>query len=224
MKAPPATTPSPNPMPGRSKAPEEHVTAPTRERLMEAGLAEFTEHRFADASLNRIIERASASKGSFYHHFQDKQHLYAEVLIRASRTILGNWQVDAATDLSAETYWDGVRRRTEASARAFCRHPEFMPLWRHFQEDYRHLQADDRMRSIMAVGQKTLADLLERGVALGLVRSDLSVMQLAELYESVDRVIDSWFFLQADVLGVEAAMQRQVDLIVDLLRRLTEAR
>lgn len=215
--------------PSASVRPASNVRDPSpsvsaRERLLDAAVAEFATHRFPQASLNRIIQQAGASKGSFYHHFKDKKQLYAEVLIRAAQVVFADWEVHPPDALQADTYWEGLRALTEASAQAFCRHPGFIPLWRHFQEDARHLQDDPQIRAIMAAGQQTLATHLQRGVALGLVRSDLSIAELVELYEAADRVIDGWFFVRANAIGVDAAMTRQVHLIVDLLRRLTEVR
>ncbi|TVR03528.1 MAG: TetR/AcrR family transcriptional regulator [Deltaproteobacteria bacterium] len=181
-------------------------------------------HRFPDASLNRIIRQAGASKGSFYHHFRDKLHLYEEVLLRARQITMEDWDSRSPDELDADTFWDGLRALTLASAEAFCRHPELMPLWRHFHEDHRSLRHADGLKAIVAAGQRTLAAYLDRGVQLGLIRTDLSTAQLVDLYEAVDHVIDTWFFDRIDADStVEDALALQVDLIVDLLRRLTAA-
>ncbi len=44
--------------------------------LIEAGLDEFAMKNYRNASLNKIIENASISKGTFYYYFKDKKALY----------------------------------------------------------------------------------------------------------------------------------------------------
>lgn len=51
-----------------------------RQRLMEAVWQEFTEVSYMDASINRIIQKAEISRGSFYQYFSGKQDLFAYLL------------------------------------------------------------------------------------------------------------------------------------------------
>jgi AcrR family transcriptional regulator len=60
-----------------SRAP---ITAPrdrkgdrTRERIFQAGLAEFREHGFDAASIGAIAQRAGTSRASFYFHYPSKE-------------------------------------------------------------------------------------------------------------------------------------------------------
>lgn len=45
----------------------------TRERLFQAGLAEFRERGFDDASVGAIAQRAGTSRASFYFHYPSKE-------------------------------------------------------------------------------------------------------------------------------------------------------
>lgn len=45
----------------------------TREALLEAGVELFLEGGYDFTGTNAILERADAPRGSFYHHFEDKQ-------------------------------------------------------------------------------------------------------------------------------------------------------
>lgn len=51
-----------------------------RTRFLNAAWAEFTRARFADASINQIIRKASIPRGSFYQYFLDKDDLCAYLL------------------------------------------------------------------------------------------------------------------------------------------------
>ncbi|WP_180951008.1 TetR/AcrR family transcriptional regulator [Marasmitruncus massiliensis] len=51
-----------------------------QKRIYDATVAEFSEYRFTDASINRIIKAAGIPRGSFYQYFNDKEDLYLYVL------------------------------------------------------------------------------------------------------------------------------------------------
>ena len=52
----------------------------TRDRLMRAARAEFTQHGFAGARVERILVKAGANPRMLYHHFPGKSGLYVAVL------------------------------------------------------------------------------------------------------------------------------------------------
>lgn len=47
----------------------------TRQRILDAAAELFLAKGYNDATVAEIIEAAETNKGSFYHHFEDKQHL-----------------------------------------------------------------------------------------------------------------------------------------------------
>jgi len=54
----------------------------TRERLIEAGRAQFGAHGYDRASLDAILAAAGVKRGALYHHFVSKQELFDAVLDR----------------------------------------------------------------------------------------------------------------------------------------------
>ncbi len=53
-----------------------------REQIFQAAVAEFQEKGFRDASMNRVSERAGASKRTVYKHFESKEKLFQELVRR----------------------------------------------------------------------------------------------------------------------------------------------
>lgn len=49
------------------------------ERILSAATSVFTRRGFDRATVDEIAESASVAKGSIYHHFKDKEHLFREV-------------------------------------------------------------------------------------------------------------------------------------------------
>ena len=62
-----------------------------RQRLMDAVWQEFTSVSYMDASINKIIQTAGISRGSFYQYFSGKQDVFAYLLktcIQSAREML----------------------------------------------------------------------------------------------------------------------------------------
>jgi TetR/AcrR family transcriptional repressor of nem operon len=53
---------------------------PTKQRLLEAGLAMLLEHGYNDMGIQALLATTRVPKGSFYHHFQDKEDFALQVL------------------------------------------------------------------------------------------------------------------------------------------------
>jgi AcrR family transcriptional regulator len=59
--------------------------ARTRAAVLEAATAEFAEHGYADARVDRIAERAELTRGAVYSNFPGKRALYLAVLLDSER-------------------------------------------------------------------------------------------------------------------------------------------
>lgn len=83
----------------------------TRATLLATARRVFTEHGYADTSMDDLTAQAKLTRGALYHHFGDKKGLLAAVVA----------QIDAETDQrlqaisdTAEDAWEGFRRRCRA--------------------------------------------------------------------------------------------------------------
>lgn len=56
------------------------MTQPTKQRLIEAGLAMLLEHGYNCLGLQALLEQTGVPKGSFYHHFKDKEDFALTVI------------------------------------------------------------------------------------------------------------------------------------------------
>lgn len=56
------------------------MTQPTKQRLIEAGLAMLLEHGYNSLGLQALLEQTGIPKGSFYHHFKDKEDFALQVI------------------------------------------------------------------------------------------------------------------------------------------------
>ena len=58
------------------KATFENLDQKKKERIIDAFMAEFTSHRYDDASISRVVKKLGVAKGSIYQYFNDKLDLY----------------------------------------------------------------------------------------------------------------------------------------------------
>ena len=56
------------------------MTHSTKQRLIDVGLRMLLEHGYNDLGIHALITEAGVSKGSFYHHFRDKQDFALQVI------------------------------------------------------------------------------------------------------------------------------------------------
>jgi TetR/AcrR family transcriptional repressor of nem operon len=52
----------------------------TKQRLLNAGLAMLLEHGYHDLGIQALLDATSTPKGSFYHHFEDKEDFALQVI------------------------------------------------------------------------------------------------------------------------------------------------
>lgn len=56
------------------------MTHPTKQRLLDLGLALLLKHGYHDLGIQALLEAAGTPKGSFYHHFKDKEDFALQVI------------------------------------------------------------------------------------------------------------------------------------------------
>ncbi len=56
------------------------TTHSTKQRLLDAGLAMLLEHGYNDLGIQALLAATGVPKGSFYHHFEDKEDFALQVI------------------------------------------------------------------------------------------------------------------------------------------------
>jgi TetR/AcrR family transcriptional repressor of nem operon len=93
------------------------MTHPTKQRLLDAGLAMLLEHGYNDLGIQALLGATATPKGSFYHHFKDKEDFALQVIDQYMQ------HVHAGLDLCLEDEryrpLDRVRRFFELTQRSY---------------------------------------------------------------------------------------------------------
>ncbi len=56
------------------------MTHPTKQRLLDVGLTMLLEHGYNDLGIQELLAATGTPKGSFYHHFRDKEDFALQVI------------------------------------------------------------------------------------------------------------------------------------------------
>jgi TetR/AcrR family transcriptional repressor of nem operon len=56
------------------------MTHPTKQRLLDVGIAMLLEHGYHDLGIQALLTATGTPKGSFYHHFKDKEDFALQVI------------------------------------------------------------------------------------------------------------------------------------------------
>ncbi|MBB6693126.1 TetR family transcriptional regulator [Cohnella xylanilytica] len=74
--------------------------------LLEVARAHFTEHGYANAALESIVQEANVTRGAVYHHFRSKKELFRVVLENAQREVADRVEREAST---SDDLWQQLR-------------------------------------------------------------------------------------------------------------------
>jgi TetR/AcrR family transcriptional repressor of nem operon len=63
------------------------MSHPTKQRLLDAGLPMLLKHGYNDLGIQALLEATDIPKGSFYHHFKDKEDFALQVIDQYMREV-----------------------------------------------------------------------------------------------------------------------------------------
>lgn len=74
-------------------------SSPTLQKILDAGMDEFQEKGFRDASLRQIVKNAGVTTGAFYGYFSSKEALFASIVEPHAAAVMGKFMT-AQTDFA----------------------------------------------------------------------------------------------------------------------------
>jgi AcrR family transcriptional regulator len=135
--------------------------AATRERILEAGLAQVAEGGYSSASVHAVAARAGVAVGSVYRHFPSKSELFAEVFQRAAQR-----ELDVVAGIAAGP--GPAAERIATAAEAFCRRALAGPVLAYAQLAEPVDPAVEAARLVLRRGYRDVfARVLREGVGAG---------------------------------------------------------
>lgn len=93
------------------------MTHATKQRLLEAGLTMLLEHGYNDLGIQAILAATGTPKGSFYHHFRDKEDFALQVIDQYMGQVHGG--LDLCLEDESRTPLQRVRRFFEMTQKSY---------------------------------------------------------------------------------------------------------
>lgn len=174
--------------------PRFHKLPPEQQQaILRAALDEFATHGFTAASLNRIIDAASISKGSMYYYFDGKEDLYAHV----ARVELGG-MFDAAgpfpvpTARDPDAFWSTLTDYYLRIMVALASSPQLAALARSWMA----ASASPALQQAQKEMEAALVPWFEQAVVAGqrvrAVRKDVPTSLLIAVVFGMGQAMDTW--------------------------------
>jgi TetR/AcrR family transcriptional repressor of nem operon len=90
---------------------------PTKQRMLESGLAMLLQHGYNDLGIQALLDATATPKGSFYHHFKDKEDFALQVIDEYMRQVHAG--LDACLCDEEVPPLDRVRRFFETTEKVY---------------------------------------------------------------------------------------------------------
>ena len=163
-----------------------------RQRLADAAAREFSERGYHGASLNRILDEVSVSKGQFYYHFRGKagllRALIADLLVDL-RTTVGAIGPPPTT---AEEFWAQLEEGYRKVVDYFLQRPTQATLALVLSQVYNRPEFVRDLADFRSESEAFLLKKVEEGQRLGAVRTDVPASLLVAASGAVLEATDVW--------------------------------
>lgn len=139
----------------------------------------FARVGYEQASLNAIISAAGWSKSSFYHYFPDKRQLHDHVVTTLRSRVLARLTVPVMAQLTPTTFWPAVFEVIEQLLNE-PGEPSTALLLQLLQQPLAVRGPEGELSKLRTELRDWLAQLLDQGRALGVVRTDVAIEAAVE--------------------------------------------
>ncbi len=201
----------------KKSKPQKRDPEATSQALLDAAFAEFAEHGFAGARVDRIAAIAGANKQLVYHYFGSKDELYRITLERVYKQIRYREQELHLSDLHPVAAMETL---IAFSFDYLAEHPEFISM---LNDENRlgavHLKASRDVASMHSPLVKLIEETLARGIKAGVfndrfgpVNLYLSIAGLSYFYFSNQNTLSVIFDRN---LGSPAEIARRRQHVID---------
>jgi AcrR family transcriptional regulator len=209
---------------GRVVAPLSPRASATRQRILDAALAEFAEKGLAGSRVDEIAARAGANKRMLYAHFGSKEELWLVVLEGAYAAKRGEERGVSVDSLPPA---EAMARLVAFNLRYTSRHPEFVALLN--QENLHraaYLRRSEDVPALYSPLLEAISTVLRRGAADRTFRDAvdplqlyISIVALGHFYVANRHTLSTIFGTALDTEAAIAAREAHVvEVVLGYLR------
>lgn len=187
-----------------------------RQDLLDRAAAEFVKHGYQGASLNRLLEAAQLSKGSFYYYFDDRDDLFGAVLEHVMH-FEGPPSSLSSVGCAAE-FWTEVDAWVQRLYESFFSSPQAMSLARELAKLTGVTPLPEPIVKMIAAMHGETLRIIRAGQKVAAVRIDLPEDLLVAVVMKVGEALDFWMAEHLDQVAQKDPSEMRA-LSVSLFRR-----
>ena len=150
--------------------------ASTRDRLLAAAVAEFAQHGFSGARVERILSKARANPRMLYHHFGGKAGIYVSVLEEALADLRRH---ELSLDVDRADPLDGLLQLFDFMNDHFESHPTLVSLFTNENLlKARFMRTSARIKEMSSPVLAMIARFIVRGAETGRLAAPLDPLRV----------------------------------------------
>ncbi len=200
-----------------------HLAPDKQERVLDAALAEFADHGYHQASLNRLVAQAGIAKGSLYQYFPNKEGIF-HYIFQHALAMVRNTLTAVKEETLEEDLFTRLEKSLKAGVRFIRKHPRVFSLYLKIQFDQNVPFREEFLAAVRRYAAEYFGSLIRHAKSRGELRPGLPEAATLFLLDAVfDRFLQAMAMPALDVsLGLQQAsgetLVRRIREIIDLLR------
>lgn len=192
-----------------------NLPADKRQRIITEAVAEFRDHSYQQASINRIVERTGIAKGSFYQYFTDKQDLFFHIM-----DLIGQEKmkyIEPALLNPQETSFFAIIREIYRSGIEFAlNHPDYLAIGNRMMRD--PAVTAMLLEHFGDTGLSVYRDLIRAGKARGELRATLDEDLAGRMLMNMQLALVEYYFEQNQDKGYSMAILDELDKFIGIMK------
>jgi AcrR family transcriptional regulator len=182
-----------------------------KDRVVDAALTEFASHTFHQATVDRIVETAGISKGSFYQYFLDKKDLYRHLVIMAQNKKLG-YMKRTLKEASNTDIFSQLRGLYSAGVRFAKDNPRLLAIGQNLLKEEQEF-TQEVIDQAVPEAQDFLMDILEKGVNTGEIDPRCNLAIAASLITSFNMTLIDLLLQSPIEEGIDEFLSQTDDML-----------
>lgn len=168
-----------------------------KERILNAAIDEFEEYGYQKASINRIVQRASIAKGSFYQYFGDKQDLFKFIMKEAVEKKL-HYLRDVLAIVSELSFFKLLREMYISGIKFAIDHPKLNKIANDFIKNSDNKLKEAIFEENLPKSNDFLETLLKQGIEKEEIDPNIDVQLVAFMLTSLTSSIGEYFLKEVN--------------------------
>ena len=174
-----------------------------QQRIIDAGIEEFSRNSFGDSSISNIIEKAEIPRGSFYQYFADLKDFYKYIINFIADEKLEFFNQSFGDMGSLDTF-EMIRELYRLGIKFAYDHPKIAAIGNYFAGESDDLKTE-LYENFEEKSHKFFIDLIETGKANGDIDDQIDNQTVAKILYFINMSITDEFLEGVDLNNLESA-------------------